>query len=187
MTRDDGAPHAPAVTAPSTEEMGVHKPCQQKKQKQNVHKGETSDVMRLLGSSNNPKTSQLITHAAGDQGGDGLCPGCLSRMTWKGNAALRKSAWIRLYKAVCTVNISVSWVWVLLKPLKGRKGGGNLNVCQINTTAKKLRALINIFVSVNMTLRGSVITFSQFSCLQLLTRKWDCGNLDCVEMLYGVI
>lgn len=160
MIRDDGVSHAPTVTALSTEEMGVRKPCQLK---QNVHTRETSDAMRLLGSSNKLKTSQLITLAVRDQDGDGLCPGCLNRMTWKGNAALRKSAWIRLYKAVCTVNITVSWVWALLTPLKGRNGGGNLNVCQIKTTVTELGELINIFVSVNMTLRGSVITFSQFS------------------------
>lgn len=109
-------------------------------------KGETSDAMRLRAVTS-WKRSQLITHAARDQGGDGLCPGCLSRMTWKGNAALRKSAWIRLYKAVCTVNITVSWVWVLFTPLKGRNGGGNLNVCQIEITVKELEELINSFLS----------------------------------------
>lgn len=83
-------------------------------------------------------------------------------MTGKGNAALRESAWIRLYKAVCTVNITASWVWVLFTPLKGRNGGGNLNVCQIEITVKELGELINSF-SVSVTLRGSVITFTQFS------------------------
>lgn len=143
MMWNDGATDAHTMTGLSTEEMGVHKPCQLK---QNVHKGRNFRCNEAV-SSNKLKGSQLITHAARDQGGDGLCPGSLSRMTWKGNAALRESAWILLYKAVCTVNITVSWVWELFTPLKGRDGEGNLNVCQIEITVKELGGLINSFLS----------------------------------------
>lgn len=41
---------------------------------------------------------------------------------FKGSTALSKSAWITLYKAVCTVNIPVSWVWVMLTPFKDMNG-----------------------------------------------------------------
>lgn len=63
MIWDDGATDAPTVTGLSTEEMGVHKPCQLK---QNVHKGGDFRCNEAV-SSNKLKRSQLITHAARDQ------------------------------------------------------------------------------------------------------------------------
>lgn len=128
MIWDDGVTRAPIVTVLSTEEMDVHRLCQLK---QSVYKGETSDATKLLESCNKLKMSQPITRAVGDQDRDGLRPACLDKMAWKGNAALRKSAWIQLYKAVCTVNIAVSWVWVLFTPFKGRNGERNMKVCQL--------------------------------------------------------
>lgn len=154
MIWDDGVTWAPIVTVLSTEEMDVHKLCQLK---QSVYKGETSDAMKLLESSNKLKMSQLITRAAGDQDRDRLRPGCLGRMTWKGNTALRKSAWIRLYKAVCTVNIPVSWVWVLFTPFKGWNGERNMKVCQLKIACcGKIMLMFNYsscYVPVNMTQR----------------------------------
>lgn len=49
----------------------------------------------------------------------------LGRLTLKGSAALSKSAQILLYKAVCTVNIPASWVWVVLTPFKVKNGTRN--------------------------------------------------------------
>lgn len=48
------------------------------------------------------------------------------QVDFKGNTALSKAARILLYKAVCTVNIPLSWVWVALTPFKVKNGERNL-------------------------------------------------------------